>query len=112
MAYLIGILVMVLVWIMVGAPTNTWNPFDFAIGTDGRRSTSKLQFLVWTAVVVFAYVTVYSARVIAEIDQGLDALTSIPSIPLTAFYKEQTKCPLKYTLYGFIAQLCSLHSAG
>jgi hypothetical protein len=85
MAYFIGVLVMVLVWITLGVTTNTWNPLDFAMGTDGRRSTSKLQFLVWTAVVVFAFVTVYCARVIAEIDHGLDALTSLPQIPLNLF---------------------------
>ena len=47
--------------------SGTWgwkrlNIFDLAEGADKRLSTSKFQFLLWTAVAVFSYVAVYTAR--------------------------------------------------
>lgn len=45
-------------WISVFVTGNT-NPFHIAMGADGRLSTSKFQFFVWTAVIVFVYVLLF-----------------------------------------------------
>jgi len=41
--------------------TGSANPFHIAMGADGRLSTSKFQFFIWTGVVVFAYVLLFSS---------------------------------------------------
>jgi hypothetical protein len=38
------------------------NPLNAAVGADGRPSTSKFQFFVWTGVVLWAYVAIVAAR--------------------------------------------------
>ena len=45
-------------WISVFV-TGSANPFHIAMGADGRLSTSKFQFFVWTAVIVFVYVLLF-----------------------------------------------------
>lgn len=51
------LLYMISVWV-----TGRVGPLQSAMGADGRLSTSKFQFLVWTAVVVFSYAWLYAAR--------------------------------------------------
>ena len=46
-------------WISV-LVTGSANPLHIAMGADGRLSTSKFQFLVWTGVVVFVYVFLFA----------------------------------------------------
>ncbi len=46
-------------WISVVITTSA-NPLRLAMGTDNRLSTSKLQFFVWTAVIVFVYVRLFA----------------------------------------------------
>jgi hypothetical protein len=41
----------------------TWNPFDLVVGADGLLSVSKLQWMLWTGAVLFAYVALYVAQV-------------------------------------------------
>lgn len=53
----------------------TWNPLVFGKGADGRPSTSKMQFWLWTLVVLFAYSALYAARV----ERGYFA--AIPEFP-------------------------------
>src|SRR5829696_7937852 len=53
------------------------NPFALAIGDDKNLSASLLQFLIFTYLTIFAYVTVYAAR----LGSGL-GLTMLPDIPL------------------------------
>jgi hypothetical protein len=38
------------------------DPFQWAVGADGKLSVSKFQFLIWNAAVVFSYVWIFSAR--------------------------------------------------
>ena len=61
--YLIAFGILVLLWILYRVLTGEWNPFKMVRGADGRPSTSKLQFWLWTIVALFSYVAFYSARV-------------------------------------------------
>jgi hypothetical protein len=45
-----------------GVAAGTCNPLALAEGADFRPSTSKFQFLLWTAATVFSYVATYVAR--------------------------------------------------
>jgi hypothetical protein len=62
MDYLAGVAAVLALWVLYRVLAHTWNPWDLVIGADGRASTSKLQWLVWTVVVFFAYVATYVAR--------------------------------------------------
>src|SRR3954453_19138359 len=54
-------LLAVLIYLMIGAlVTGRANPLIAAIGADGRLSTSKFQFFLWTGVVVFTYVWIFA----------------------------------------------------
>jgi hypothetical protein len=58
--------------------TGKANPLHLVMGADGRLSTSKFQFFVWTAVVVFVYALLYFSRA------KLDAISNIPQNVLIA----------------------------
>jgi hypothetical protein len=82
--YAIGGLYVFLLWgsyivclIGVDRTTHWWNPARVFEGADGRASTSKFQFLVWTTVLFFAYVAIYAARWINGHDPG--AIGEIPT---------------------------------
>ena len=61
-------------WISV-LVTGSANPFYIAMGADGRLSTSKFQFFVWTGVVVFVYVLLFGS-----LDkEHLEILSRIPA---------------------------------
>jgi hypothetical protein len=82
MPYLIGIAVFGLLYLFFYKIwTPDWNPASLVIGQDKRPSTSKFQFLLWTAVVAFAYVVVYAARALEGVYAPLD---QIPPNLLTA----------------------------
>jgi hypothetical protein len=51
-----------LLWVVYGLVTRGGNPLRLVVGDDGRPSTSKLQWFLWTVVVVFSYVSIYAAR--------------------------------------------------
>jgi hypothetical protein len=76
--YLVGVAALLLAWVLYGLLAPTWNILKLVIGADGRASTSKLQWFLWTVVVFFAYVTTWTARAlegdydpIAEVPQNL-----------------------------------------
>lgn len=76
--YLAGIVALLLAWVLYGLLAGTWNIWKLVTGTDGRASTSKLQWFLWTVVVVFAYVAIWAAGAqegnlapISEIPQNL-----------------------------------------
>lgn len=79
--YLIALGVLVLLWIPYRILAGTWNPLRVICGTDGRPSTSKLQFWLWTIVVLFSYVALYAARVISN---NLEVINEIPTNLLIA----------------------------
>jgi|KBSMisStaDraftv2_1062788.scaffolds.fasta_scaffold58110_2 hypothetical protein len=80
-SYLIALAFLVLFWIIYRLLAGTWNPFKVICGADGRPSTSKLQFWLWTIVVLFSYVALYAARVQ---DHKYDPITEIPANLLIA----------------------------
>lgn len=80
-SYLIALAFLVLFWIIYRLLTGTWNPFKVICGADGRPSTSKLQFWLWTIVVIFSYVALYAARVQ---DHLYDPIKEIPANLLIA----------------------------
>lgn len=80
--YLIGAAVVGLLYLLfykIWAPD--WSPASLVIGQDKRPSTSKFQFLLWTAVVAYAYVVVYTARALDGVYAPID---QIPPNLLTA----------------------------
>jgi hypothetical protein len=48
--------------ILAAASSSTRNPLGVALGADGRLSSSKFQFFLWTGVVLFTYVWLFAAR--------------------------------------------------
>jgi hypothetical protein len=62
MPYLVGILTLVILLVLIRIFTGEWNPLTLATGADKRLSTSKLQWLIWTVVVLFSYTAVYAER--------------------------------------------------
>jgi hypothetical protein len=79
--YLAGIAALLLGWLLYGLLAPTWNILKLVTGTDGRASTSKLQWFLWTVVVVFAYVAIWAA---GALDGDLAPITEIPQNLLIA----------------------------
>jgi hypothetical protein len=79
--YLAGIAALLLAWVLYGLLAGTWNIWKLVTGTDGRASTSKLQWFLWTVVVVFAYVAIWTA---GALDGNLVPITEIPQNLLIA----------------------------
>lgn len=57
-----GTLVLIVLWILYGVLGGSWNPWKLVEGSDGRASTSKLQWFLWTVVVIFSYSAFYASR--------------------------------------------------
>jgi hypothetical protein len=57
-----GLLAVLVMYALSAWITGSASPFQAAMGADGRLSTSKFQFLLWTWVVVFVYAWFYAAR--------------------------------------------------
>ena len=62
MPYIISLAALAVLWILYRVVTGQVNPLKLAEGDDGRLSTSKFQWLVWTIVVVFSYIAILVAR--------------------------------------------------
>jgi len=65
MAYLAGVAVAILFWLICSAISGCWNPLKLVEGHDERASISKLQWFLWTTVIAFSYVTIYTTRALA-----------------------------------------------
>jgi hypothetical protein len=61
-AYLSAAAVLGVLYVLYRMLSGNWNPFKLIEGADGRPSTSKFQFFLWTVVVVFGYTAIYAAR--------------------------------------------------
>lgn len=53
---LFALVFLVVLYALYAIITGHANPLWIAMGTDGRLSSSKLQFLTWTVVVIYAYI--------------------------------------------------------
>lgn len=75
MHYWAGLLSLVAIWV-VGATAsgNRAYPWDAIRGADGVPSTSKFQFLVFSAVAMFSYVAIYVKRWESGLDLSLDEI--------------------------------------
>lgn len=62
MEYLAGVAAALLFWLICSAISGFWNPLRLVEGHDGRASISKLQWFLWTAVIAFSYVAIYTAQ--------------------------------------------------
>jgi hypothetical protein len=54
MPYVVGFAAFGVLYLLYGV-ASSWNPLELVEGEDGRLSTSKFQFWLWTLVVVFGY---------------------------------------------------------
>ena len=80
-SYLIALAFLGVFYFFYVVLARSWNPFKVIRGADGRPSTSKLQFWLWTIVVIFSYVALYAARVQ---DHLYDPIKEIPANLLIA----------------------------
>lgn len=62
LAVIVGLAVLGAVWLVYQLATGSWDVWKLADGRDGALSTSKLQWLVWLAVIVFSYTVLWVAR--------------------------------------------------
>jgi len=80
MPYFVGGLALCVLWVVFGVASG-WNVIKLFEGADGRPSTSKFQFWLWTIVVIFAYSTIYAMKVSTG---HFEAITDIPNNVLIA----------------------------
>ncbi len=83
MPYLVGLAGLVLFWVVIGLFSGSWNPLKLFEGMDKRPSSSKLQFLLWTAAVIFGYLAIY-ANPIAKDTYDFNPIKNVPSSLLIA----------------------------
>ena len=78
--YVVGVVTVLLLWLLykVASGGTIGSLYE---GNDGRPSTSKFQYFVWTAVVVFAYAAIYCLKLEAH---HFDAINEIPKNVLIA----------------------------
>jgi hypothetical protein len=65
LAVVAGLVVLGAVWIVYQLVSGSWTVWKLADGQDGALSTSKLQWFVWLAVILFSYTVLWVARVSA-----------------------------------------------
>lgn len=63
-AAIVGIAVLAVVWLAFGFWLGVGWPLRVADGADGRPSTSKFQFFLWTIVIAWGYASVAARRMI------------------------------------------------
>src|SRR6266508_3677214 len=80
MDYIAGVAALVVLWLGYWGVTRNWNPLGLIQGADGRASSSKLQWLLWTLTVAFSYVVIYAAR-FSERDSAAGAFPKVGAIP-------------------------------
>jgi hypothetical protein len=77
--YLYGALSLILFYIISRLITGNWNPFAMAKGKGNNNySASLLQMIVFTMLTIFAYTSVFAARVM-NVDGFLTELPGIPT---------------------------------
>ncbi|MEA3294081.1 MAG: hypothetical protein U9P81_03775 [Euryarchaeota archaeon] len=96
-AYIFGIVVLLLIWILTGRK----NPRKLFEGADGRPSTSKFQWFLWTVVIIFSYTAISWSSEFKEITDipqniliamGLSITTMVAAKSITVSYIVNKKC--------------------
>jgi len=83
--------VLFLLWLLYVLFSGTWNPARLFEGADGRPSSSKLQWFLWTIVAIFTYTAVYASRcsrgnfgAIEEVPSSLLVAMGLSTVTMTA----------------------------
>ncbi|HYO48283.1 MAG TPA: IPT/TIG domain-containing protein [Chloroflexia bacterium] len=72
-----GFVLLAAIWVLYILMSGRLNPLVLVSGADNRPSTSKLQFFLWTVVVLYAYAVIWAARY--QLSNGnVQALPDIP----------------------------------
>lgn len=74
--YIWGWVAIIVFWLVGWITAGKKRPWALAIGNDGNLSGSLLQFLIFTGVTIFAYVSAFAARAIE-----IGASSSMPLLP-------------------------------
>jgi hypothetical protein len=87
--FLVGAIALLFLWVLYWAIGKKPNPLEVVRGVDQRWSSSKLQFFLWTVMVIFSYASVYAALIgvgaLAKIAaQSVGSLVNIPTNLLLA----------------------------
>ncbi len=69
--FLWALLIIGAIYVAYRLIAGTWNIFALALGADGRLSTSKLQFLLWTTAVLYVFLALIFAHGNATFASGL-----------------------------------------
>jgi hypothetical protein len=72
--YAVSLGVLVALWLIYGIGTGTWNPVYVFLGNDGRPSTSKFQWFLWTVVILFSMSAISAARVMRGAPEPISTL--------------------------------------
>ncbi len=80
-AYVSGVSTLLVLWILYRVYSGTWSVQRLIEGADGHPSTSKLQWFLWTVVVLFSYVMIYAAQ---AANDNFAAIANIPDNLLIA----------------------------
>src|SRR5580658_7249121 len=60
--YFDGVATLAIFFLLYAFITERWSPLAIVCGADGRPSTSKTQFFLWTVMIIFSYVAINVAR--------------------------------------------------
>jgi len=77
-----GVLVLALIWALLCVLNGAFTFKGIFTGDDHRPSTSQFQFFLWTIIVIFAYVSLFTAQLLTS--NGLIDLSNIPQNVLIA----------------------------
>ena len=68
--YIVGLIGLMILWLLYSLVSHSRNPFVLAVGKDGKASTSNMQFLLWTIVVIFSYIVIFVWRTCRHLSLG------------------------------------------
>ncbi len=109
-AYVWGLIVLALIFVLYWIGSGTPNVWKLVEGADGRPSTSKLQWFLWTLVIVFSYTSIYAARIMKG---NFDVISDIPSNYLTAMgFSTVTMATAKGITVSYVASGRVVKEAG
>jgi len=100
LAYVIGVAVLLVLWLAYRVLAGKWNIWTVVEGADGLASASKLQWFLWTAVVIFSYSTIWAIRALGG---NFSAIDSIPKNVLIAMgFSATTMAAAKGITVGYL----------